>query len=706
MRRLSLFASAAIACLSFGGSVHASSDTTCISSWKIGHTDLSGCDNMALLGPGNDTRVNMLFLLMDKYPDHYKFAGYDQKMSEYDTPADISGNSLFEWGRLDRSFFAQQTDEPANNYYGSICVSNVSGKTAFESAVTASKTSAVEKKALISARQALDPQCSQAVGLGAIDAATQIITSAVGSGFVAYLKGAASFYDSDFGAANSYFIEAGRAESGWLKEASAYMLGRTQLNRAQASAFGEWGDLKPEAADRSALVGAETLLKAYLKAYPGGQYATSARGLMRRVYWLGGNREKLASEYMALFADPSARPRDLDDGELIQEVDNKLLPGLDKNPDVTDPIILAVIDLQRMRASASDGEWGIKPLGAAELQAQKRYFGGNPDLYSYLQASHAFFVGKKPADVLKLIPDAARQEKFSYLQFSRQVLRGMALDAVKDRNARGFWLEMMSGAKQPYQRAALDLALASNLERNNAVAQVFDPSTQITDPAVRQILLQYSAGSALLKQQANDSKASKQERDVALFTLLYKQLTRGNYADFAAQAKALPANAPTEQNIYYELREANPVPIGLFRGGASKSGYICPSISQTAMTLSTAPKNSTALLCLGDFVRNNNFDAFTVDARPEKDELGGFANLYTGTVFARLDTYKALIASPATPANDKAYALYRAVNCYAPSGYNSCNGGEVDVSVRKAWFNQLKKNYPQTAWAKSLKYYW
>jgi hypothetical protein len=68
--------------------------------------------------------------------------------------------------------------------------------------------------------------------------------------------------------------------------------------------------------------------------------------------------------------------------------------------------------------------------------------------------------------------------------------------------------------------------------------------------------------------------------------------------------------------------------------------------------------------------------------------------------------YRALIASAKTPAQDKAHALYRAVMCYAPGGINSCGGEEAAPPQRKAWFLQLKKNYPNSPWAKKLQYYW
>ena len=44
--------------------------------------------------------------------------------------------------------------------------------------------------------------------------------------------------------------------------------------------------------------------------------------------------------------------------------------------------------------------------------------------------------------------------------------------------------------------------------------------------------------------------------------------------------------------------------------------------------------------------------------------------------------------------------------CYAPSAMNDCGGADVSKSQRKAWFDQLKRDYPQSPWAKKLRYYW
>ncbi|MFW2044406.1 hypothetical protein ACG9ZE_22525, partial [Acinetobacter sp. ULE_I053] len=54
----------------------------------------------------------------------------------------------------------------------------------------------------------------------------------------------------------------------------------------------------------------------------------------------------------------------------------------------------------------------------------------------------------------------------------------------------------------------------------------------------------------------------------------------------------------------------------------------------------------------------------------------------------------------------QAYALYSAVMCYSPSSINVCGGKDATKSTRKKWYTQIKRDYPNTTWEKSLKYYW
>jgi hypothetical protein len=71
-----------------------------------------------------------------------------------------------------------------------------------------------------------------------------------------------------------------------------------------------------------------------------------------------------------------------------------------------------------------------------------------------------------------------------------------------------------------------------------------------------------------------------------------------------------------------------------------------------------------------------------------------------------MDSYLKVIANKQAEGDARAYALFRAVRCYAPSGFNDCGKQDIPVSTRKQWFQMLHKEYADSSWASSLKYYW
>lgn len=697
MRRLCVSLAALAACFAVPLPADASGDFGCSPSWRLSHANLTGCDDMAMLGPGNDTRTNLTMLLFDR-------RGSLPKPGE-GAPSQPLG-ALFDWRTLS-GWLAVRPDNSDSDYSsgeGSRCRTNGSGAAAFEEAVNVAKLPGGEGAALIAARKSLSPDCGKP-GASVTAALDGQVKSPAGKAFVTYLAGAQAFYDGDFDAAGTRFAGLNSARDAWLRETARYMAARVEVNRIQVGLFDEYGIPKDfKTVDQKVVAAADAGLRAYLKDYPKGLYAGSARGLLRRVYWFGSKRDLLAQQYVALFAQPTA-VRGLNDVDLAEEMDTKLLPELTIG-DTRDPTLLAVLDLRRMRTADDEVSAGCctNPITLEEINGQRAAFGGNQPLFEYLVAAHQFYIGRKPAEVLKLIPDAARQSNFTEVQFSRQMLRGMALDAVGDRNARGFWLEMLPGAKVEAQHSAIELALAWHDERTGGLARVFAADSPVNDASLRGILLMNVADAGLLRKQATGAKAPH-ERQLALFTLLYKELSRGAYRDFGADLALVPAGAASDTN-FYDLLGSEALPLGLFLKPTQATDIDCQTLKRTAADLAATPGSPHARLCLADFFRVNGFDQFVLDTQPPKQDLGGTKTLFAGPVYSRLEVYKSIIADPKVPGDDKAYALFRAVNCYAPSGNNSCGGVDVDKAVRKAWFARLKSDYPKSSWATSLRYYW
>jgi hypothetical protein len=209
MIRYLVFAAATLfAPFAFATPAQASSDSTCYPDWKVKQTAYQGCSGMALLAPGNDTRINLLMLLHDRHGD----VGVSHATS-YDAMERRGAAQPFDFGTfaLDLGQKPPESDE-IGSFGGSRCVSNVKGQTDFEAALTAAKgLSADESTILANARRTMNPECGDGSDMRALVAeAAASVRSATGKSFADYLRGAAAFYDGDYATARGFFSGAGQ----------------------------------------------------------------------------------------------------------------------------------------------------------------------------------------------------------------------------------------------------------------------------------------------------------------------------------------------------------------------------------------------------------------------------------------------------------------------------------------------------------------
>lgn len=701
MRRMIPLAVTAAAVFAPFTPLQASGDYGCAPSWQVANRNYDQCGGRAMLSPGNDTRVNLFLLLRDRQAAGRTRLSYP---TSYD---DLSfGHNFFTWGSLRQAYYPEERDRGQTDEAGSRCNSLASGKESFIAAMQANRgLPTAERERLVEARGTIAASCTGNRTVVPPSLVAPDVKSAPGREYLSYLRAADGFYAEQWGLARSLFAGLRGAKDPWLAETAAYMLARAELNAAQHMALDEYGAFDLAKVDKAALGRASAGLADYLKRYGQGRYAASARGLQRRTLWLAGDAVGLAREYERLIgAMPGGSPGAAD---LVQEIDSKLIfVGEQPGKVVVDgPLLLATIDLMMMRESGEDG--GLPVISAEQIAAQEPRFAGRADLFSFVVASHAYYVQKDMPKVLRLIADDAKKPSYPPLGFSRQVLRGMALAAVKDRNEAGFWRDLLGGANELYQRPLVELALAMNYERAARLADVFAPGSPIREATIREILLEKVAGPDLLRGAARNSQRPQHERDLALFTLLQKQLMFGDYGGFLRDLVLVPRGAKADGGLWV-VREQEQIPVGMFRSGTFASdGYSCPALSATAAVLARNPRDAKARLCLGEFYRLNGFD--DLGGREDganRAELGGTPTLFPGRPTPRGDIYPAVIADAQAPAAEKAYALYRAINCYAPSGGNTCGNADVAESQRRAWFQQLKRDYPASSWAKQLRYYW
>jgi len=659
--------------------------------------------NGAWLSPANDTRANLLLLLAD------------ERAAIIRPPA--TREIFYSWkevrGRAGAAPVAvppfDGTEDPLS---GTRCQTNASGQADFAAALAANRRLApAERAALTAARAALRPGCTS--DTAQLPAPAAAVRSATAGAFATYLDGAHAFYAADYERADRDFASLATAPDPWLRETARYMVARTRLNAAQDALFDEYGYMVEAAKrDHAKAAAADAALRGYLAAFPAGRYASSARGLLRRTAWFAGNDAALARDYAAMLAKPAEPVR------IIEEIDAKLLTHDKGYQAATGPLLLAVADLQRLRSTVSEEQpypgWG---LTRAELERQRPQFAGRDDLYTFLLAAEALYNRSAAAEVLRLIPDAAHQPRFTTLQFSRQLLRGLALDLAGDRKAYAFWLSLLPGATGANQRGAVELAIAQHEEKRGSLDRLLADASPVQTPALRRIALAHLAGPDLLRARAAAPRAADDERELAAYVLLTRELGRGRYADFLRDEALIPPARPrpTPEETYpqpldreQEELEENAVYSGdlaIFRTPRPQPGLACPDLRATATRLAAAPTDPHARLCLADWFRLSDLDYYPFDQPLAETGFGSTPSRFPGQPYSRLAVYQSLLANPRLTPDDRAYTLYRAVWCFGPSGINSC-GGAAPKPQRRAWFSELKTRYPQSRWARSLPYYW
>ncbi|PDO86670.1 hypothetical protein [Kosakonia pseudosacchari] len=524
----------------------------------------------------------------------------------------------------------------------------------------------------------------------------------VALGFRTYLHGANAFYAGDYAAAAQDFTVLTSSPQPWLAETASYMLMRTALNASSVNANGEYGDFDVTKVDKAQAQNARDAALHYLKSWPQGRYAESAQGMLRRINWYLQDWNALAALYEQALSQTASGDALI---ALVNESDNKLLEWGGDNfistPDAS--LMTFILTLRRLRDNQCDEKHPC--IDQAWLDSIKADFDKNKrgDLWNYLRLKLAFSK-QDYATVRSAIPPAQTLPPRNILAFSEQVLYGEALMAQKQwPEAKAHWLHLLELSKDVEQQQLLQAKLAATLVESDALAQIFAPDSKVTNLRYRSLVLKTKAPRELLRQQAS-SGPNNEERTIALHTLLTRDLTEGHYVDWLQDKKLIAAIAPPVTSEAFD--DVNLSAFG-WKGTDKESVYFCAALEKTVTTLSQKAQDGHALNCLGEFFRitqtrvNRETDLWGNDALDDATKLESAPG-----VAHRLAWYQQVINDAKAEPEDKSYALYRAVMCYAPSGYNDCGGEDVDKSVRKAWFQQLKSRYPGSVWAKALKYYW
>ncbi|WP_196228489.1 hypothetical protein [Erwinia amylovora] len=523
--------------------------------------------------------------------------------------------------------------------------------------------------------------------------------------FADYLLAASDFYQGNYSAAIQRFTRLQTAKQPWVAETASYMLMRTALNQSSQNANGEYGDFDVKKIDKNAARQALIMDRTYLATKPHGMYTQSAQGMLRRIYWYLEDWAPLAQLYEQALTQAESSDRLV---ALVAENDAKL-QSKDQRGDShfisapEAPLLTFTQALRLMRINPCKDR--LPCVDRPFLDSLEPIFSrsGHQPLWQYLNLMQALRSGDYDRVTDSIKPVTALPAR-NIVLFSEQVLYGDALMAQRQWGLAGkHWSHLLTLSQDAEQQQFLQARLAAVLVHDNQVARIFMPNSLVTSLRYRSLVLKTRASPDLLRQQARTGP-NDEERTIALHTMLVRDLTEQRYADWLQdkdliRSVAHPVVAPAFDDV--QLNHFD------WSGAQAATGYRCPRLEEVVTRLSQKDGDSQALNCLGEFFRttsvrvslwaetggNGALDSVVKDDRPRGQP-------------DRQHYYRQIIVNKKAEPADKSYALYRAVMCYAPSGYNACGGNEVSIAQRKRWFSQLKNDYPGSIWAKKLKYYW
>lgn len=584
--------------------------------------------------------------------------------------------------------------------------------------------------------------------------------------YLDYILASDYFYQEDMAAADALYqalsqlptesnASDGSTEtfSPWLVETATYMRIRTAVNQAYHSARVKYGWIERDSINPYYLSKLNQAIIRYFKNYPTGRYSASARGFLRRSFWFAKQTNYLVKEISWQINHPQSPHYNLDATLIPEEIDRRILTMEYLSEDsLSDPMLLAVYDLMRMRdegfyATPEEGEENryIRQLTLLELQNQKARFANHPQLYNFLLASFYFYVEQNPSAALEFLPtqpvsevvENSDDKKLSYEVFSRYALKAKVLTAMgEESQAQTVWRALNAVANEPYQNRITELAIAINAEQSNTLAkELLGDEPTITSPRLQKQLIKFSADEALIEQLITNSALDMQMKETAKFMLLYRTLLNGQYEDYLRyESKYLPDNAVDYIGYDYDNSESetsNLPPFAAFtwKGKTISKTIKCGSINSVVEKLKTNPDDRLQKLCLSEFwydIRGEYYLPYWLEVndwyyRPVSTEqhggqtdnplgaayhyLGDVPSPFAGQELHRQDLYQQVFQGGKKD-ELSAYALHRAIGCYASSGSNHCGGEAATERERKQWFQTLKRDYAAYDWSKNQKYYW
>lgn len=669
--------------------------------------------------PSNDTRANIGLLLEDKQLIHYQIKQLPFHHKLFLNAPLAEANFENEFASINQ--IASQLNINTDELNAALtrlkvipegrCVSsNAKTVAQFLIHINNAQLSLNDKQSLIKERLRLAGLCENAA-----DNLTPLnLTTEPAQGYANYLQACAYFYAGKFDLAQNQFKTLSAHSEAWLKETAMYLLARVYLDQAQ----GDYDDFDKPKTNNALLTQAKEQFTLYLKSYPTGYYSDSARGLFKKIAWLANDNLRLSQLYQQqlndLIKNKASDARIID---FITELERKYSFNLSEQGDTWQSPQLAFIGvLQNLRGDNQYTSEVEKTITIELLRSKKAIFeqAGLTELYDYLVLAHDFYIARDYQSVLKHTEnDKLNNKEPSNIELSRQVLRGLALGALTQwHQAEELWTSLIKQNNHSGQQVQLQYLLALSYQQQEKLDKIYTQDSLITTQVLHDFFIQFSSPT-LVESLLSKSYLNSETRELAFDTFLKKSLIHRQYSEFSRFI-----------NQHRLIRTKKPKPLEAVEviNWTKYSVAHCPTLVDTVNALIKQANSATLLNCYGDYLHELSLDNYAQNNSVPASYTTGFdlknyyldtaviiksfADDFSGNTYSSLDFYNEVIAQNGANEEAQAYALHRAVSCFATAAYNHCGKQDIAPQQRKAWFERLKTEFKDSQWAKKQKYYW
>ena len=201
---------------------------------------------------------------------------------------------------------------------------------------------------------------------------------------------------------------------------------------------------------------------------------------------------------------------------------------------------------------------------------------------------------------------------------------------------------------------------------------------QITQVNLQRNFITQIANTNSLQKIIQSDQSNMDQKQAATYTLLSKSLAHQQFELFKQSYAFMPKNAAQYKGYNSDnepLKNKPDFSNFIWNGTNITSQLKCSNLETLVSQLAQTPKDLLLNVCLGEYFLSAQGYSLQQLSYSEQQ-----TSSFDGKVFIRGQIYQDLIKSP-SKGDLQAYALYRAIQCYAPSGINDCvNSSTVSLN--------------------------